>query len=536
VSRPLFLCLALAAILRLVALGAAPPGLHVDAAANAWTAKCLLEHGTDWHGVAWPVFYSRGFGENQTTLYYYLLLPFQALLGMSPRTTALPSCLAGIALIALVYLVVRRLFDETTALVAAALVAVAPPFLLLSRWGHESGVAPFLSLLPPSLLLFRRPARTVDALLAGIAAGIACYGYYALRIFLPLLALALLLVSLPAAHEVLRLRQGRRAVVAFLLGFLPLFLPLAWEHWTDPEIFKRGAVMALWQPGETWATILGRLASRYVGQFSPEFLFLRGDTFPLHTLPGSGPLRWVWLPFLVIGIVAVLRSARRSLAARAVVAWALVMPFGDLLTRHPSAHLLRVAPGFVVWIVLTAIGVVLVARRAASITRRAGLAWVLLGALFVVDAGVALRGYFSGFARRADLYRLFNADVLEAATWLKPRLTQYDLVLFSARDSAALSQPFVLLLVAWDYDPAAWFAEPREVETRSDTDRIHRFGKTIILFDDADLARLQAYQRDSVAQRVAIVARPGEWTHGTPAFVARAPDGSPSLVVHEVLF
>jgi hypothetical protein len=179
---------------------------------------------------------------------------------------------------------------------------------------------------------------------------------------------------------------------------------------------------------------------------------------------------------------------------------------------------------------------VLVARRFAATPWRARLAWALLAALLVVDAGVALRGYFDGFARRSDLYRLFNADVLEAASWLKPRLSEYDLIVFSARDSAALSQPFVLLLVAWDYDPAAWFTEPREVETRSDTDRVHRFGKTLIVFDDADLARLQAYQRDSVAQRVAIVARPGEWKHGTPSFVARAPDGSPSLVVHEVRF
>ena len=55
----------LAAALRLARLGHSPPGLHVDAAANAWNAACLLEAGTDWHGKAWPIFYSRGFGENQ---------------------------------------------------------------------------------------------------------------------------------------------------------------------------------------------------------------------------------------------------------------------------------------------------------------------------------------------------------------------------------------------------------------------------------------------------------------------------------------
>ena len=62
----LLVCIVVGAALRLYALGTAPPGMHIDAAANAWTVSCLLERGTDWHGVAWPVFYSRGFGENQT--------------------------------------------------------------------------------------------------------------------------------------------------------------------------------------------------------------------------------------------------------------------------------------------------------------------------------------------------------------------------------------------------------------------------------------------------------------------------------------
>ena len=70
-----------------------------------------------------------------------------------------------------------------------------------------------------------------------------------------------------------------------------------------------------------------------------------------------------------------------------------------------------------------------------------------------------------------------------------------------------------------------------------DTDRVHRFGKTIVLFDDADVRRLAELEKNGVPDRVAIIARPGEWKRsGAASFVARAPDGSPSLVVHEVDF
>jgi len=540
----LLVFLAVGAILRLSDLGTAPPGMHVDAAANAWTTSCLLARGTDWHGDPWPVFYSRGFGENQSTLYYYLLLPFQAALGMSPATTALPSSFAGIALIALAYAVVRRLFDDATGLVAAALVAVTPAFLLFGRSGHESGVAPFLVLLPLFLALAAglppsREERTRPALafLAGLTAGLACYGYYAVRIFLPALAIGLLAVSWRRTSELAARPDGRRAIGALAAGFLPPFLPLVWKHAVDPEIAKRGTEFLLWQPGEPTTTIAGRVLARYASHFSPDFLFRTGDAFPLHVLPGSGPLRWAWLPFLLIGAVVVARSWRRSNAARAMAVWVLLWPVSDAFTRHPGPNLLRSTPGLVSLVILAAIGIVALWRAVAgSSALRRRVAAAGLATLLLVDAGLGVRGFFAGFTTRADLYRLFNADVMEVAAWMKPRLASYDAVVFSALDSAALSQPFVLLLVGWDYDPARWFAEEREIERRPDTDRVRAFGKTVFLFDSSDLARLAVYERNGVPDRVAIVARPGEWKRGTPSFVARAPDGTPSLVVHEVLF
>jgi hypothetical protein len=79
----LLLILVLAGTLRLVKLDEIPPGLHVDEAANAWNAYTLLKTGKDQHGVQWPLFYMRAFGENRTTSYVYALLPFQAIGGLT---------------------------------------------------------------------------------------------------------------------------------------------------------------------------------------------------------------------------------------------------------------------------------------------------------------------------------------------------------------------------------------------------------------------------------------------------------------------
>jgi predicted membrane-bound mannosyltransferase len=84
---------ALAALLRLWHFGQSPPGLNQDEAVNAWNAWCLLKTGRDMVGAAWPVFYAHAIGDNRTTLYFYALLPFQAIGGLSAITTRLPLAL-----------------------------------------------------------------------------------------------------------------------------------------------------------------------------------------------------------------------------------------------------------------------------------------------------------------------------------------------------------------------------------------------------------------------------------------------------------
>src|ERR1035441_9323383 len=70
--------LLVAASLRLYPLRRAPPGFHVDEATVAWDAYCLLKTGHDASGARWPVFYTRGLGDNRSTPMIYATLPFQA--------------------------------------------------------------------------------------------------------------------------------------------------------------------------------------------------------------------------------------------------------------------------------------------------------------------------------------------------------------------------------------------------------------------------------------------------------------------------
>ena len=147
---------AVAAALRLWDLTHAPPGLNQDEAIGSWISWCLLKTGHDMTGQSWPVFYSHGIGDYPSTLFLYLAMPFQALGGLNVWTARLPSAVSGVLCIPLVAYVGTRLFGRGAALVAAALLALNPWHLFLSRFGTGASHCSLFALLAVALLLAAR--------------------------------------------------------------------------------------------------------------------------------------------------------------------------------------------------------------------------------------------------------------------------------------------------------------------------------------------------------------------------------------------
>gem|GEM_PF-1827000 len=300
--RPaLTVVLLLAAAIRLVALPTAPPGLNQDEASNAWNAWCLLQTGRDQAGAPWPIFWTHALGENRSTLYLYTLLPFQAIGGLNVWTTRLPAAVAGILTVALIYWITARLFDRTTGVIAAALAALAPWYVDLSRWGHEASLGPLLTAASFAALLWAglletdrdrdqqagpdKLAQTAvlgpkwwRAALAGLICGAACYGYPAVRLYLPLLvATALIVGGTGSTRRLLKSRAGRVAAAMFCLGFALTFGPLLFQHIAHPEIIgRRAGSVWLWEPADPAITKLTKIASRYAAHFGPTTLVFTG--------------------------------------------------------------------------------------------------------------------------------------------------------------------------------------------------------------------------------------------------------------------
>ena len=81
-------------------------------------------------------------------------MPFQAVGGLNVWTTRLPSAIGGVATVLLAWWVGRRMFGPRVGLVTAALLAIDPTHVQMSRLGHEASITPLLTLVPLAALIW----------------------------------------------------------------------------------------------------------------------------------------------------------------------------------------------------------------------------------------------------------------------------------------------------------------------------------------------------------------------------------------------
>ena len=536
----LYILTALAAALRLFDLTHAPPGLNQDEAIGSWLSWCLLKTGHDMTGQAWPIFYTHGIGDYPSTLFLYLAIPFQFLGGLNVWTARLPSAVSGVLCVPLIAYVGNRLFGRRVALVAAALLALNPWHLFLSRFGVGASHCTMFALLVAALLLAAELPLTDDrrttprprfAFLAGLAAGLACYGYPPLRIYFPVLLVLLAIVQLQTRVPVNMKGAQRWAIAAFVLPFAALFAPLAYVHAVDPAIAHRWEMTRLWDPGASPVQIATLLATRYLQHFAPDFLFARGDQFVVVNPLRAGAFPWVVLPFMVGGLWALATRWRTSAAARTLGVMVLAYPAGDLVSRYAGVHSQRSAAGAGSLVLLAAYGALALWNAFGVRVGRWRIAAAIAVALVALLAHARfVYHYFRDFGRDPAIEVAYDVDLTSATRWLKPRLADYDAVFWTTRGT---NEPFATTLVGLAYDPRRWFAEPRDVRRLGDWDVTARYGKIWFMYDDAwrgELARLAAEKPHA---RVLFVTRPGEMDLPPPLETISSPDGTPMLLLTE---
>ncbi len=321
----LALILLLAAVLRFYHLGSNPPSLHWDETAIGYNAYSILKTGRDEYGQLMPLIF-KSFGDYKPGLYIYLTVPSVALFGLNELAVRLPSALAGVLTVWLLYQLVVFLFkNKRLALWVALTLAFSPWHLQFSRGAWEANLALFLTL-GGIYCFIRAQKQAVKWLyLAALSFGGAVLAYQGGKMIVPLLILGLLIAfgkkvkSLPKKHLL------TAAGLLFLIS-LPILTALVTGgggrlkvmsvfSYPRPEtevnqiLEEDNGNQFLFSLFHSEPLALARgVLGRYFNHFSGKFLFFEGDwSSARHSLPYMGALYYLDFVFLLAGLVYLIK-------------------------------------------------------------------------------------------------------------------------------------------------------------------------------------------------------------------------------------
>lgn len=342
----LILILIVASFLRLYNLDIYPQGLNADEAAIGYNAYSLLKTGRDEYGVRFPLVF-KSFGDYKPGLYFYFVMPFVAVFGLNEWAVRLPSALLAIAIVYVIYLLGKKIFNVNIGLIAAALLTISPWHLQFSRGGWESNSATFFITLGVYLLIIGMEKQKF-IFWSQLSFLISMYLYQSPRLIVPVF---LSLLFLKFKEPILKFKKQlfRTAVILLILS-----IPLILQFTSGAASARFSGLSFLADPGP--ASRVNELRGRYISpgslipilfhnkitaygpvflghlldHFSSQFLFIRGDGLIRNLPPDVGQFFIFESIFLLVGLVALIRF--RNKYSSIIFTWILVSPLAGALT------------------------------------------------------------------------------------------------------------------------------------------------------------------------------------------------------------
>src|SRR3989344_2928443 len=334
-----------------------PAGFNADEAAIGYNAYSILQTGRDEYGTFLPLSF-KSFGDYKPGLYFYFVLPFVAVLGLSEFAVRFPSALLGLGQVILIYFLAKEIFkSKQIGLISAFLLAITPWSLHFSRGGWETNAATFFISL--GFYLYIKSDNSLRLIFFSILSFlISMYLYQSPRLLVPFFVLALILIYQKKSFNLIKTRLKSLLIYGFVLFILSVPLILQFTDNTGSARFSglsffsdKGPANRVNQlrgqhknPGSLFAKVehnkltayFSSFLGHYLDHFSADFLFINGDPIVRNKIPETGQFYLFQSVFLLIGILALLKL--RNKESFILVLWLLIAPLASSMTyQTPNA-------------------------------------------------------------------------------------------------------------------------------------------------------------------------------------------------------
>ncbi len=465
-------------IVRLYQVGELPLILNRDEAALAYNAYLLKSVGQDEWQQSWPLMF-KSFGDYKLPGYIYTLIPFFTVFGSSDFVVRLPSVMAGLVIIYLVYKVCLEIIEnQKLALLAALMAAVLPVLIFYSRMAWEANLALALNLVSLWLLVFKHAEKSqVKQCWLDVMAGF-IYLLSILTYNAPLLYLPLIIVLIVVKRGVKKWKKwlvpAALLSVVFMLGLLLLHSVTAQKG--SITIFQSQSVWASyvdyrqtfsgWQQtlfANRYLYWLKLMAQNFVSTLTLHFLVINGGSHPWHNIPGQSHLFWSLYGLGLIGIGwAIFKIVKKAFIKRQVAARPLTLLYLLVAASVPAIitvdapHATRSLLFFIMWLLIAMYGLKQLLQVA--VNHKTIILMVVIFTLGL-ESSLYLSKYFLEYPhQQADLKPGFDVALQE----LEAK--------FPDKKMAVVADGYQYILAAWylKLNPQTYF----QTAIRQEADRI----------------------------------------------------------------
>lgn len=494
------LILILALFLRLYKIDTLLPP-YWEEVALGYDAYSIGETLRDHHGNFLPLVAFESFGDWKPALYFYAIVPFIKLFGLSVLAVRLPSLLAGMSIVLGTGVLIKQILSneektkfqtKNVGLLAMLVTAISPWAILFSRAGWEVNLATALVLWGViSFFKFleskEKPLKFL--FLSIIFLSLSMYAYHATRLIAPLLGLGLVIIWFLQSNSSPKIsgnlsnffyKNASKLLIGLVFTLVLTFPLLAnlsssttsqrfkeTSIFSNLEIIKESNLRKSDQPGilsnifyHRYVLFGREITKNYLSHFNLNFLFFKGDANPRHSIQYMGQLYHLEIIFLLLGFFFLFKTlgtqtnnSEQKLQnnfLRFLLFWLFIDIIPASIT-HASPHALRILPIMPVFIILVTLGIRQLSLWFEKINISSKIFWAILLIIYLGEVLMFARFYTKIYPQQySNEWQVGYKEIIQALSTSDQKNNQIYI-------SRTLGRP---LMYYWFYDKA----EPTTVQ------------------------------------------------------------------------
>lgn len=400
--------------IRFIGLGEIPGGINQDEAMNAVDALALSMYGTDRFGTFMPAHFTAwGYGQMSVLLAYFTV-PFIKLFGFNTFVIRLPMLVASVAGAMAVYFFSKNMLGEKPAFVIFLFMAINPWHFMQSRWALDCNLFPHMFVI--GICLLSMIFKSEKYLYCSMIFFALCMYSYGVAFYMMPVFLAVSCVFLLKCKKV-TIRQCMAAALIYFGISFPIYgtMLINFMKW---ETVKLPFVTMTYFENSVRANDIIFFCDNPLRQLQNNALaliktvFLQTPDLIWNAIDDFGTMYLCSLPFIVLGLIAVARSAfkereekKRILSCLLLIYWVCCLITGLCIN---SVNVNRINIIFYSHIIFAGAGIYFVITK-----WRKGI--VLIAGVYTIYSALFFNRYFTVW--NEEMKDCFYEDFTEAVKY-----------------------------------------------------------------------------------------------------------------------